>query len=59
MTDGDGGEVFGTFKDGWAGVSAFGMTMAGDEAGDVVFDEVLVKVGEETSEMLVGAAAVA
>jgi hypothetical protein len=42
-----------SFKYRWTGVSAFGMTIAGDEAGDAVFDEVLVDVCEETPEILV------
>ena len=58
-TDSDGGEVIRSFKDGWAGVSTLGMTIAGDEAGNVVFDEALVEVCEQVAETLVGPATVA
>jgi hypothetical protein len=43
--DGDGVEVVGSFEDGWLGKTTFSMTVAGDEAGDVAFDKVLVEVG--------------
>ena len=54
-----GGEVVGALQDGWAGVAAFGVTGTGDEAGDGVFDAVLVEIGEEVTETLVGPALVA
>ncbi len=47
-----------SFKNRWSGMSAFCMTIAGDEAGDVVFDEELVEIGEQMAETLVGAAAI-
>jgi hypothetical protein len=54
--DGDVEEVFWALKNGWSGVSTFGMTIAGDEAGDVVFDEALIEAGEQTMEVLIGPA---
>ena len=40
-------------------MATFGWTIAGNDAGDVVVDEVLVEVCEEVAEMLVGATAFA
>jgi hypothetical protein len=54
LTESDVGEVFGAFEERWAGVAAFGGTVADEEAGDVVFDETLVEGGEQTMETLVG-----
>jgi hypothetical protein len=55
--DGDGGEMVGLFERGGSGLFAFGTTMAGEETGDVAFDETLVEVGEQVGEVLVGEAA--
>ena len=55
-TGGDSEEVVGTFESGGSGMAAFGAAGAGEEAGDVAFDEVLVEVGEEVGEALVGVA---
>ena len=51
-TGGDGGEMIRTLKNGWSGVSPFGMTIAGDEAGNVVLNEELVEVCEQMTETL-------
>ena len=56
--DGNGGEVVGFFEGGGSGVTAFGTAMAGEETGDVTFDEMLVEIGEEMGEALVGPAVV-
>ena len=53
-TGGDDSEMVRTLKNSWSGVSAFGMTIAGDEAGDLMFDEELVKFGEQMPETLIG-----
>jgi hypothetical protein len=47
-----------SFKDRWSGVASFGVTITGEEAGDVVFYEVLVQVCEQVTEMLVGPASI-
>ena len=39
-------EVIGLFEDGGFGVAAFGATVAHEQAGDVVGEEVLVEVGK-------------
>ncbi len=54
--DGVSQEAFGAFADGGTGVAAFGRTVANKEAGDVVFDQVLIEIGEETPDALVGPA---
>ncbi len=46
-----------SLKNGWSGMSATGMTIAGDETGDVVLDKVQLQVCEEMVETLVGPAA--
>jgi mono/diheme cytochrome c family protein len=40
VTGGEGHEVIRSFENGWSGMPPFGMAIAGDEAGDVVLDEV-------------------
>jgi hypothetical protein len=58
-TDGDGGEMVGLFERGGSGLFALGTTMAGEETGDVAFDEALIEVGEQVVEVLVGATRIA
>ncbi len=58
-TDGDGSEMVGSLKNGWSGMAAFGSTIADEEAGDVVRDEMLVEVNEQMTKALVGEAALA
>jgi hypothetical protein len=50
-------ETFGTFEDGGTGEAAFGAAVAHDEAGDAAFYEVLIEIGEQLTEALVGPAA--
>jgi hypothetical protein len=50
-------EPFGAFEDGGTGEAAFGAAVAHDEAGDAAFEEVLIEVGEELAQALVGPAA--
>ncbi len=59
MADGSGGEVVGFFEGSGFGMAAFGATVAQEEAGDGVFDEEVVEVGEEVAETLFGVAIVA
>ncbi len=58
-TDGDGREVVRLFQDGWSGLFAFGPTVAHKETGDVAFDESLIEVYEQMTEVLVGGARLA
>jgi hypothetical protein len=51
--------MVGTLKDGWASMTTFGMTVADEEAGDVVFNEVQFQICEEIAEALVSATALA
>ena len=51
-------EVFGTFKNGGAGVAPFGGAVANKEAGHMVFDEAQIEGGEELGEAGVGPAIV-
>ncbi len=53
-TDGDGGEVVGLFESGWSGLFAFGPAVAHEQTGDIAFDESLVEVYEQTTEILIG-----
>jgi hypothetical protein len=52
-TDSDVVEAVRAFKNGWTGVTSFGVTVAGDETGDIVFNEALVEGGEQPVEALV------
>ncbi len=54
---GDDSETVRTLNNRWPCESSFGMTVAGDEAGNLMFDEELVKLGEQVPETLVGPAA--
>jgi hypothetical protein len=56
VAGGDGVEVGTAFKDGRTSATAFGGTVADEEAGDVAFDEPLVEVDEQVVETFVGAA---
>jgi hypothetical protein len=51
--------MVGSFEYGWSSMAATGSAITDEEAGDVVFDEVLVEGGEEMAETLVGEAALA
>jgi hypothetical protein len=54
---GDPVETLGAFEDGGTGEAAFGAAVAHDEAGDAAFYEVLIEIGEEPPQALVGPAA--
>ena len=56
-TCGDTQEAFGAFQGGGTGEAAFGAAVAHDEAGDAAFETVLIEIGEQLTEALVGPAA--
>ena len=53
---GDGEEVVRLFEGGGFGVTAFGATVAHEQSGDVVGEEVLVEVREQLAKMAIGIA---
>jgi hypothetical protein len=58
-TGGNGGEVVGLFQGRWSGVFATGSTVAHKETGDIAFDESLIEIYEQMTEVLVGGARLA
>jgi hypothetical protein len=54
---GDPMETLGTFEDGGTGEAAFGAAVTHDEAGNTAFYKVLIQIGEEPPQALVGPAA--
>ena len=50
-------ETFGAFEDGGTGEATFGTAVTYDEASDAAFDQVLIEIGEQLTEALVGPAA--
>ena len=50
-------ETFGAFEDGGTGEAAFGAAVAHDETGDAAFDQMLIEIGEQLTQALVGPAA--
>ena len=50
----DVGKLVGTLKNGGTSVSTSGWTIAGDDAGDVIVDEVLIEVCEQVAKTVVG-----
>ena len=57
--DANGGEMVGSFHDGWSSMSPSGRTIANEKTGNVALDESLVEVREEMGETQTGEATLA